>query len=100
VGDGLVFWLAAKKVYEACRKLGLCRSQRDFSRRLLGRGQQHLRLVTNRRGCVSQKTTEVLKKRLASAAYGGPLDSPSSRGEILAEIDRAAEMARWLRLRD
>lgn len=92
-----MFWTGAKKVYEECRKLGLCRSQRAFSRDLLGRGPHYLRLVTNRRGFVSEKTTEVLKKRLASAAYGGPLDSPSSRGEILAEIDRAAEMARWLR---
>lgn len=92
-----MFWTAGQKIYEACRSLGLCRSQRAFSRDLLGRGPHYLRLVTNRRGFVSEKTTEVLKKRLASAAYGGPLDSPSSRGEILAEIDRAAEMARWLR---
>lgn len=92
-----MFWTGAKKVYEACQQAGLCRSQRAFSRDLLGRGPHYLRLVTNRRGFVSEKTTEVLKKRLASAAYGGPLDSPSSRGEILAEIDRAAEMARWLR---
>lgn len=80
-----------------CRKLGLCRSQRAFSRDLLGRGPHYMRLVTNRRGFVSEKTTEILKKRLASAAYGGPRDNPSSRSEILAEIERAAEMARWLR---
>jgi hypothetical protein len=92
-----VFWTGAKKVYEECRKLGLCRSQRAFSRDLLGRGPHYMRLIKSRRGFVSEKTTEILKKRLASADYGGPLDSPSSRGEILAEIDRAAEMARWLR---
>ncbi len=92
-----MFWTGAKKVYEACRKLGLCRSQRAFSRDLLGRGPHYMRLVTNRRGFVSHKTTEILKKRLANAAYCGPLDNLSSRGEILAEIDRAAEIARWLR---
>lgn len=92
-----MFWTGAKKVYEECRKLGLCRSQRDFSRRFLGRGPHYLRLVTNRRGFVSKKTTEVLKKRLASASQCGSRDTPGSRGDILAEIDRAAETALWLR---
>jgi len=88
-----MFWIAARQVYEECRRLGLCRSQRDFSRRLLGRGPHYLRLVLNRRGFVSDTTTRVLRRRLA--AIDG--QDPEEIAAIFRSIDRANEMARWLR---
>lgn len=92
-----MFWIAARQVYEECRRLGLCRSQRDFSRRLLGRGPHYMRLVSNRQGFVSEKTARVLRKRLAASAT-----STSQRQEVMAildAIDRAEGFARWLRRR-
>lgn len=91
-----MFWIAAKHVYAECRRLGLCRSQRDFSQRLLGRGQHYLRLVSNRRGFVSEKTTRALRRRLGECAQTYRVSS-DDLGTILSEIDRAEEMARWLR---
>lgn len=92
-----MFWIAARQVYEECRRIGLCRSQRDFSRRLLGRGQHYMRLVSNRQGFVSEKTTRVLRKRLAAST------STSTAYEVTAilnAIERAEVMARWLKRAD
>lgn len=90
-----MFWIAARQVYEECRRLGLCRSQRDFSRRLLGRGPHYLRLIANRRSFVSEKTTRILRRRLAASVA-----SSSTTYEVTAildAIDRAERMARWLK---
>lgn len=92
-----MFWTGAQQVYRECRRLGLCRSQRDFSRRLLGRGAHYLRLVSNRRGFTSEKTNRSLKRRLRESQ---PTMTSSAAGEItalLADISRAEELARWLR---
>ncbi len=94
---GLVFWTGAKKVYEECRKVGLCRSQRDFSRQLLGRGPHYLRLVTNRRGFVSEKTTRTLRGRLDMRRAGVDPMTAGAIDAILTDVSRASEMARWLR---
>lgn len=91
-----MFWIAAKNVYAACRRLGLCRSQRDFSRRLLGRGPHYMRLVSNRRGFVSEKTTRALRRRLEERAQADGT-AAQDLGAILVEIARAEEMSRWLR---
>lgn len=88
-----MFWIKAREVYEDCRRLGLCRSQRDFSRRLLGRGPHYLRLITNRRGFVSRKSVERLRVRLSVAA------SPTEVAAIQSKIDQAEAMADWLRRR-
>ena len=93
---GLVFWTGAKKVYEECRKLGLCRSQRDFSRQLLGRGPHYPRLVTNRRGFVSETTVRTLRGRLTARRAGVDPITAGAIDAILADVDRADEMARWL----
>lgn len=93
-----MFWIAARQVYEECRRLGLCRSQRDFSRRLLGRGPHYMRLVGNRRGFVSQKTTRVLRKRLAASAASTATAQEVTA--ILNAIDSAEVMARWLKRAD
>lgn len=90
-----VFWTGAQKVYEACRDIGLCRSQRDFSRRLLGRGPHYLRLVSNRKGFVSEKTTRVLKSRLAACPEQGI--AADQVAAILRRIDEAVSLGRWLR---
>ena len=93
-----MFWIAARQIYEECRRLGLCRSQRDFSRRLLGRGPHYMRLVSNRQGFVSEKTTDILRKRLAASAA-----STSTACEvttILDAIDHSEVMARWLKRAD
>lgn len=94
-----MFWLAAKKVYEACRKLGLCRSQRAFSRDLLGRGPHYMRLLTNRRGFVSQKTTRTLRGRLDMQRAGVDPVTAGAIDSILDAVSSASEMARWLRRR-
>mgnify|MGYP007118530698 CR=1 FL=1 len=91
-----MFWIAARQVYEECRRLGLCRSQRDFSRRLLGRGPHYLRLVSNRRAFVSETTTRALRRRLTATVGQVP---PDEIAAIFQAIDRANEMARWLRRR-
>jgi len=91
-----MFWIAAKSIYAACKRLGLCRSQRDFSRRLLGRGPHYMRLVSNRRAFISEKTTQALRRRLDERAEAGRI-SREDMAAILAEIARAEEMARWLR---
>lgn len=93
-----MFWIAARQIYVECRRLGLCRSQRDFSRRLLGRGPHYMRLVSNRRGFVSEKTTHILRKRLAASAAS----TPTAREimAILDAIDRAEGMSRWLKRAD
>ena len=95
-----MFWVAARKVYEQCRRLGLCRSQRDFSRRFLGRGPHYLRLVSNRQAFVSEKTNRTLRRRIAEARSSIAPQVVREIDLILAEIDRAEEMARWLRRRD
>ena len=91
-----MFWIAAKQVYATCKRLGLCRSQREFSRRLLGRGPHYMRLVSNRQGFMSEKTTRALRRRLGERAEAGGI-SREDMAAILAEIARAEEMARWLR---
>ena len=91
-----MFWTGAKKVYEECRKLGLCRSQRDFSRQLLGRGPHYPRLVTNRRGFVSETTVRTLRGRLTARRAGVDPITAGAIDAILADVDRADEMARWL----
>lgn len=90
-----MFWIAARQVYEECKRLGLCRSQRDFSRRLLGRGPHYLRLVSNRQGFVSEKTTETLRSRLSGFVRSRTLASDIDL--ILIGIDQAERVARWLR---
>lgn len=92
-----MFWTGAKKVYEECRKLGLCRSQRAFSRDLLGRGPHYLRLVTNRRGFVSEKTTRTLRGRLTARRAGVDPVTAGALDSILDDVARASEMARWLK---
>ena len=94
-----MFWTGAKKVYETCRKLGLCRSQRDFSRRLLGRGPHYLRLVTNRRCFVSDRTTRTLRGRLEMRRAGVDPVTAGAIDAILADVIRASETARFLRRR-
>lgn len=91
-----MFWIAARQIYEECKRLGLCRSQRDFSRNWLGRGPHYLRLASYRQGFVSEKTSHVLRKRLAAAADGA-LATDIVR--LLQAVDRAAEVSRWLRRR-
>lgn len=93
----MVFWTGARRVYEECRRLGLCRSQRDFSRRLLGRGPHYLRLVSNRRAFTSEKTNRTLRRRITEARSNLASHTVREIDLILAEIDRAEEMARWLR---
>lgn len=94
-----MFWTGAKEVYEGCYMLGLCQSQRDFSRSLLGRGPHYLRLVTNRRGFVSEKTTQTLRERLEVRRASVDPTEVGAIDAILAEVDRADGMARWLRRR-
>lgn len=55
-----------------------------------------MRLVSNRRAFVSEKTTHVLRRRLTAR-----VEQAASReiAAILQDIDRANEMARWLRRR-
>jgi len=91
-----MFWIAARQIYEECRRLGLCRSQRDFSRRLLGRGPHYMRLVSNRRAFVSEKTTSALRRRLTAIAGRG---SAKEIAKIVQAIESADQMARWLRRR-
>lgn len=91
-----MFWIAARQVYEECKRLGLCRSQRDLSR-LLGRGPHYLRLVSNRRGFVSEKTTRTLRRRIAEARSSLAPELLGEIDQLLDRIDRAEEMARWLR---
>lgn len=91
-----MFWIAAKSIYAACRRLGLCRSQRDFSRRLLGRGPHYMRLVSNRKGFVSENATRALRRRLGERAQDEGIAS-QDLCPILLEIARAEEMSRWLR---
>jgi hypothetical protein len=95
-----MFWVAALKVYEQSRRIGLCRSQRDFSRRLLGRGPHYLRLVSNRQAFVSEKTTRTLRRRIAEARNSSAHQFLDEIDQLLDRIDRAEEMARWLRRRD
>ncbi|MBX3452798.1 MAG: hypothetical protein KF777_24895 [Planctomycetaceae bacterium] len=93
----VVFWTGARQVYERCRRLGLCRSQRDFSSRLLGRGPHYLRLVSNRRAFISEKTNRTLRRRIAEARSTVAPQVVREIDLILSEIDRAEEMACWLR---
>ena len=95
-----MFWIAARQVYEECWRLGLCRSQRDFSRRLLGRGPHYLRLISNRRGFTSDKTNRTLRRRITEARSNRASHDVPEIDLILAEINRAEAMARWLRRRD
>jgi hypothetical protein len=95
-----MFWTGALKVYEECKRLGLCRSQRDFSRRLLGRGPHYLRLVSNRRGFISEKTNRTLRRRIAEARTSLAPGLLGETDQLTDRIDRAEEMARWLRWRD
>lgn len=92
-----MFWTGAKRVYEECRRVGLCRSQRDFSRRLLGRGPHYLRLVTNRRGFISDKTTRTFQQRLARTRASADPSTARAIDAIVVELGRATDMARWLR---
>ncbi len=95
----MVFWTGARQVFEKCRRLDLCRSQRDFSRRLLGRGPHYLRLVSNRRAFTSEKTNRTLRRRITEARSNLAPHKVREIDLILAEIARAEEMARWLRRR-
>lgn len=95
-----MFWTGARKVYEECKRLGLCRSQHDFSRRLLGRGPHYLRLVSNRRAFITEKTNRMLRARIAEARSTLAPGIVREIDLILAEIDRAEDVARWLRRRD
>ena len=89
----MMFWVGARRVYEECRRFGLCRSQRDFSRRLLGRGPHYMRLVANRQTFVSARSCDTLRRRLAQAGHAVGRDFAF----ILDEIAKAEATARLLR---
>lgn len=93
-----MLWNAARKIYDECKRLGLCRSQRDFSRRLLDRGPHYLRLVINRQGFLSDRTVRTLKRRLHEAQVGAG-QAAADIDLVLEGITLAEEMARWLRRR-
>lgn len=92
-----MFWWSARTVFEECRRAGLCRSQRDFSQRLLGRGRHYMRLVTNRRAFVSRRSTRTLRSRLVAAAQGGRSVKGAKVTQILGMIDEAEQVAAFLR---
>lgn len=94
-----MFWIAARQIYEECKRLGMCRSQRDFSRRLMGRGSHYLRLVQNRRGFTSEKTNRTLRRRIGEARSNASPEVAPEFSRLLDQIDRAEDMARWLRRR-
>ena len=94
-----MFWIAARQIFEECKRLSICRSQRDFSRRLMGRGSHYLRLVLNRRGFTSEKTNKTLRRRIAEARSNASPEGAPEFSRLLDQIDRAEEMARWLRRR-
>jgi len=94
-----MFWIVARQIYEECRRLSICRSQRDFSRRLMGRGPHYLRLVANRRGFTSEKTNRTLRRRIGEARSNAAPEVAAEFSRLLNQIDRAEEMARWLRRR-
>jgi hypothetical protein len=92
-----MFWITARQIYVECKRLSICRSQRDFSRRLMGRGSHYLRLVQNRRGFTSEKTNKTLRRRIGEARSNAPPEVAPEFSRLLDQIDRAEEMARWLR---
>jgi hypothetical protein len=94
-----MFWIAARQIFEECKRLRICRSQRDFSRRLMGRGSHYLRLVVNRRGFTSEKTNRTLRRRIGEARSNASPEVVPEFSRLLDQIDRAEEMARWLRRR-
>jgi len=94
-----MFWIAARQIFEECKRLGICRSQRDFSRRLMGRGSHYLRLVVNRRGFISEKTNRTLRRRIGEARSSASPEVATEFSRLLDQIERAEEMARWLRRR-
>ena len=91
-----MFWTAAQKIYVDCKRLGLCRSQRDFSRRWLGRGPHYMRLVKNRSGFTSRRTDRTLRHRLEQERSRRP-DLSSSITALLDRITQAEAMGNWLR---
>lgn len=93
-----MLWITARKIYDECKRLSLCRSQRDYSRRLLGRGPHYLRLVSNRQGFTSPQTNRRLRARLAEAICDGHPE-PAAITSILTQIDKAEATANWLRRR-
>ncbi len=93
-----MFWTAAHNVYKECRRLGLCRSQRDFSRRWLGRGPHYMRLVSNRRGFTSRRTNNTLHRRLEEERFRTP-ELSVSVSALIDQIAQAEVMANWLRRR-
>ncbi len=92
-----MFWIAARQIYEECKRLRICRSQRDFSRRLMGRGSHYLRLVVNRRGSTSEKSNRTLRRRIGEARSNASPDVVPEFSRLLDQIDCAEDMARWLR---
>jgi hypothetical protein len=94
-----MFWIAARQIFEECKRLRICRSQRDFSRRLMGRGSHYLRLVVNRRGFTSEKTNRTLRRRIGEARSNASPEAAPEFSRLLHQIDRAEEMALWLRRR-
>ena len=91
-----MFWTAARKIYDECKRLGLCRSQRDFSRRWLGRGPHYMRLVTNRRGFTSTRTDKALHRRLERERSQRP-HLAASIDALIDQIAQAEVMANWLK---
>ena len=93
-----MLWIAARNTFDECKRLGLCRSQRDFSRRLLGRGPHYLRLVSNRQGFTSAQTNRRLRSRLVAAIANGHPER-AAIASIITQIDKAEATANWLRRR-
>lgn len=80
------------RTYDAMRRLGLTRSQPDFSRRWCGRGKTYLRDYVLREGRedarVSPETVAMLRSQLRALAARMPA---GLRGEVEDIIDRVEQ---------
>lgn len=94
-----MFYLGARKVLDEMTKLGLIKSERQFSREWLGQGATYLndyKVKRREEALISGEASQTLVERLsATAALCGR--QTSARVEaVLREIERAQRVAKFV----
>lgn len=94
-----MFYLGLGKVLDEMTKLGLIKSQRQFSREWLGQGATYLndyKVKCREEALISGEATQTLVQRLsATAALCGRLTSARIEA-VLREIEQARRVAKFV----
>ncbi len=88
------------KTYSRLRQMGLCKSQRDFARRFLGRGKTYAKDY-GREGRdmarVPDATIRILRSQLCAVAERVPAGIAAEIASVVEEIDRDCLVADVIR---